>query len=345
LIVGFLLDRVRSRPIMAWSAFLVGAGDLFFAAAARDFASGFALRLLVGVVIGGLYLPALKHIADTIPPWRRGAATGIYVAVIVAAYAAPLFYVGLLAPQVGWRPTMVGVGVLEMAGAVVLALKVPSIPAPVRVPTGAGRYLTDVLRNDRARRTIVAYTGHNWELFGMWGWLAPFMVAALTTRGVSSEAAIAWGGLLAAGAIGLGGGVGAVFGGRISDRLGRARAAMMILALSLACSLGFGWLLRAPIVLLVAAGLLYGTVALADSPAYSANLMEVVPPQSLGGAFSFQMLTGWAATAVAPAAFGMMLDLLAPAGPLAQWGSAFGLMAIGPLVGMIALAPLRMKTG
>ncbi|HEV8338049.1 MAG TPA: MFS transporter [bacterium] len=345
LIVGFLLDRVRSRPIMAWSAFLVGAGDLFFAAAARDFTSGFALRLLVGVVIGGLYLPALKHIADTIPPWRRGAATGIYVAVIVAAYAAPLFYVGLLAPRVGWRPTMVGVGVLEMAGAVVLALKVPSIPAPVRVPTGAGRYLTDVLRNDRARRTIVAYTGHNWELFGMWGWLAPFMVAALTTRGVSSEAAIAWGGLLAAGAIGLGGGVGAVFGGRISDRLGRARAAMMILALSLACSLGFGWLLRAPIVLLVAAGLLYGTVALADSPAYSANLMEVVPPQSLGGAFSFQMLTGWAATAVAPAAFGMMLDLLAPAGPLAQWGSAFGLMAIGPLVGMIALAPLRMKTG
>jgi len=84
---------------------------------------------------------------------------------------------------------------------------------------------------------------------------------------------------------------------------------------------------------------------LADSPAYSANLMEVVPPQSLGGAFSFQMLTGWAATAVAPAAFGMMLDLFAPAGPLAQWGTAFGLMAIGPLVGVIALAPLRTKLG
>jgi len=345
LIVGFLLDRIRSKPIMAWSAFLVGAGDILFAAAARDFASGFALRLLVGVMIGGLYLPALKHIADTIPPWKRGAATGIYIAVIVAAYAAPLFYIGVLAPRVGWRPTMVGVGVLEMLGALVLAWKVPSIPAPARVSAGARRYLTDVLRNDRARRTIVAYTGHNWELFGMWGWLAPFMVAALTARGASSSAALSWGGLLAASAIGLGGGIGAIFGGRISDQLGRARAAMIILALSLICSLGFGWLLRAPIVLVVAAGLLYGTVVLADSPAYSANLMEVVPPQSLGGAFSFQMLTGWAATAVAPAAFGMMLDLFAPAGPLAQWGTAFGLMAIGPLVGVIALAPLRTKLG
>ncbi len=343
LVVGFLLDRIRSKPIMVWSALLVGAGDLLFAAAARDFSSGFALRLLVGVVIGGLYLPALKHIAETIPPTRRGAATGIYIAVIVAAYAAPLFYVGVLAPQIGWRPTIAGVGVLEMLGGVILAWRVPSVPAPARASAGAGRYLTDVLRNAPARRTIVAYTGHNWELFGMWGWLAPFMVAALTARGAGPTAALGWGGLLAAGAIGLGGSAGAIFGGRLADRLGRAQAAMLILALSLLCSLGFGWLLRAPIVLLAAAALLYGTVALADSPAYSANLMEVVPPQSLGGAFSFQMLTGWAATAAAPVAFGVVLDLFAAAGPATQWGSAFGLMAIGPLVGVIALAPLRTR--
>lgn len=343
LVVGFLLDRIRSKPIMVWSALLVGAGDLLFALAARDFGSGFALRLLVGILIGGLYLPALKQIAETIPPRQRGSATGIYIAVIVAAYAAPLFYVGVLAPRIGWRPTMAGVGVLELLGALVLAWKVPSVPAPARVPAGPGRYLTDVLRNALARRTIVAYTGHNWELFGMWGWLAPFMVVSLTARGSAPTAALAWGGLLAAGAIGLGGSIGAVYGGRLSDRLGRTQAAMLILVLSLLCSLGFGWLVRAPIALVFAAALLYGTVALADSPAYSANLMEVIPPHSLGGAFSFQMLTGWAATAAAPAAFGIMLDLMASADPRVQWGTAFGLMAIGPLVGVIALAPLRAR--
>ncbi|MGH2401058.1 MAG: MFS transporter, partial [bacterium] len=36
--VGFLLDRIRSKPIMVWSAALVGVGDLLFAFGAHDLA-------------------------------------------------------------------------------------------------------------------------------------------------------------------------------------------------------------------------------------------------------------------------------------------------------------------
>src|SRR3989441_12152586 len=38
--VGFLLDRIRSKPIMVWSAALVGVGDLLFALGARGFLTG-----------------------------------------------------------------------------------------------------------------------------------------------------------------------------------------------------------------------------------------------------------------------------------------------------------------
>ena len=345
-VVGFLLDRVRSKPIMAWSAGLVGIGDLLFAVGGRDFTSGFALRLLVGVLFGGLYLPALKQIAETVPLSRRGTATGIYIGTVVAAYAAPLFYVALLAPRIGWRLSMAGMGTLELLGALVMAWKVPSAPLPA-APQRAGlpRYVGDVLGNPSARRVILAYTGHNWELFGMWGWLAPFMVASLVARGSVQSHALAWGGMLAAGAIGLGGSIGAVAGGRLSDRLGRARAATVMLGLSLLCSTAFGWLFRAPIVLMTGVALLYGIVALADSPSYAASLMEAVPPHSLGGAFGLQMLTGWAATAVAPVALGVVLDLTraSQASPTAQWGWAFGLLALGPLIGIIALGPLRVR--
>jgi predicted MFS family arabinose efflux permease len=340
--IGFLLDRVRSKPVMATSAALVGLGDLIFAAAARDFSTGLALRMLVGIAIGGLYLPALKQIADTVPRARRGGATGVFIAAIVAAYALPLVYAGLLVPQIGWRPTMAAVGALELLGAVVMAWRVPTVPLPAPPgPAALSRYARDVLGNAPARRVILAYTGHNWELFGLWTWLAPFMVAALDAHGRGDRAVLAWGGLLAAAAIGGGGALGAVTGGRLSDRLGRARAARLVLAVSLACSLGFGWLATAPVVLLAAAALVYGTVSLADSPAYSAALMEVVPPRSLGGAFAVQMLLGWAATAASPAALGVVLDagsrlgLPAPA----RWGPAFGLLALGPLVGLVALAP------
>lgn len=342
--VGFLLDRVRSKPIMVWSAALVGVGDLLFALGARDVVSGLALRVLVGIVFGGLYLPALKQIAETIPIDRRGTATGIYIAVIVLAYAVPLYYVGLLAPRIGWRATMAGVGAVELLGALVMAWKVPSVPLPAMLKTlGPSRYVGDVLGNRPARRVILAYTGHNWELFGMWGWLTPFMVAMLLARGSIRSDALAWGGMLAAGAIGLGGAVGAVAGGRLSDRFGRAETATLMLSVSLLCSIVFGWLFGAPLVLLIGIALLYGVTSLADSPSYSAKLMEVVPPHSLGGAFSLQMLTGWTATALAPLAVGIVLDLTKAAGlsPSAQWGWAFVLLALGPLAGLIALIPLR----
>lgn len=342
--VGFLLDRMRSKPIMVWSAALVGVGDLLFAIGARDLVSGLALRVLVGIVFGGLYLPALKQIAETIPMDRRGAATGIYIAVIVLAYAVPLYYVGLLAPRIGWRATMAGVGAVELLGALVMAWKVPSVPLPAMLKTlGPSRYVGDVLGNRPARRVILAYTGHNWELFGMWGWLTPFMVAMLLARGSVRSDALAWGGMLAAAAIGLGGAVGAVAGGRLSDRFGRAETATLMLSVSLLCSIVFGWLFGAPLVLLIGIALLYGVTSLADSPSYSAKLMEVVPPHSLGGAFSLQMLTGWTATALAPLAVGIVLDLTKAAGlsPTAQWGWAFALLALGPLAGLIALIPLR----
>lgn len=343
--VGFLLDRLRSKPIMVISSAMVGVGDLLFALGARDFVSGFLLRLLAGALLGGLYLPALKHIAETTPRLQRGIATGIYVGVSVAAYAAPLLYVGLLAPSIGWRATMVAVGLAELLGAYVLARNVQDapLPAPAQERARFSRYVGDVLANPAARSVIVAYTGHNWELFGMWGWMGPFMVASLTSRGNSPHAALVMGGMLAAAVIGLGGIVGAVAGGRLSDRLGRPRAAVLMLGASLPCSLAFGWLFHAPLALVMAVGLVYGTVVLADSPAYSASLMELVPPRSLGGAFSIQMLFGWAATVVAPVAFGAILDLLRARSqePVLPWGAAFGLMALGPLVGLLALRPLK----
>ncbi len=341
--IGFLLDRMRSKPIMVWAAVLVGLGDLLFALAARDFWTGISLRLLTGISMGGLYLPALKHIAETIPRTRRGMATGLFIGVLDVGYAAALFYVGGLSTSIGWRMTMTGVGVAELVGAMVFARGVPALPLSSD-GRGSTRYLTDVLTNRPALRVIGAYTAHNWELFGMWGWTAPFMVALLQARGVSPAAALTWGGMLAAGAVGVGG-LGAVLGGRLSDRLGRARTARILLGMSFLCSATFGWLFHAPLALVLAVGLIYGFVVVGDSPSYSASLMELVPPRSLGGAFSLQMLFGWGVTAVSPAVFGATLDLTRHlhGSEMIRWGIAYGVLALPPLAGIMALRPLASR--
>jgi MFS family permease len=340
-VIGFLLDRVRIKPIMVWAAVLVGLGDVLFALAARDFWTGIGLRLLTGICMGGLYLPALKHIAETIPAAKRGMATGVFIGVLVVGYAGALFYVGGLATQIGWRSTIGVVGVAEVLGALVFARGVPAIPG---LPEGGqpSRYVADVLTNRPALRVIGAYTAHNWELFGMWGWTAPFMVALLRARGTGETSALTWGGILAAIAVAVGG-LGAASGGRLSDRIGRARAARALLGMSFLCSATFGWLFHAPLALIVVVSLIYGLVIVADSPAYSASLMELVPPRSLGGAFSLQMLFGWTVTAISPALFGATLDLTSQiqgGNEMIRWGIAYGVLAVAPLLGIAALWPL-----
>ena len=151
----------------------------------------------------------------------------------------------------------------ELVAAYLLARAVQDAPLPVPPQERArfSRYVGDVLANPAARSVIVAYTGHNWELFGMWGWMGPFMIASLTARGSSLHAAWVLGGMLAAAVIGVGGTIGAVAGGRLSDRLGRPRAAALMLGASLPCSLAFGWLFNAPLAIVVAVGLVYGTAS------------------------------------------------------------------------------------
>jgi MFS family permease len=342
--IGFLLDRVRIKPIMVWAAVLVSLGDMLFALAARDFWTGISLRLLTGICMGGLYLPALKHIAETIPTAKRGMATGIFIGVLVVGYTGALFYVGGLSTQIGWRWTMAVVGAAEIVGALVFERGVPAIP---QLAEGGrpSRYISDVFTNRPALRVIAGYTAHNWELFGMWGWTAPFMVALLRARGTGEASALTWGGILAAIAIGMGG-VGAAFGGRLSDRIGRARAARVLLGMSSLCSAIFGWLFHAPLALVVAVGLIYGIVVVADSPSYSASLMELVPPRSLGGAFSLQMLFGWTVTAISPAVFGASLDLTRQTqdgNEMIRWGIAYGVLALAPLLGIAALWPLARR--
>jgi len=344
--IGFLLDRVRIKPIMVWAAVLVGLGDVLFALGARDFWSGISLRLLTGICMGGLYLPALKHIAEAIPATKRGMATGTFIGVLVVGHAGALFYVGGLATQIGWRLTMALVGVAEILGALVVAQGVPAIP---RLPEGGqpSRYITDVLTNRPALRVIGAYTAHNWELFGMWGWTAPFMVTLLRARGTGEAAALTWGGILAAIAVAIGG-LGAAVGGRLSDRIGRARSARVLLGMSFLCSATFGWLFHAPLALIVAVSLIYGIAVVADSPAYSTSLMELVPPRSLGGAFSLQMLFGWTVTAISPAVFGATLDFSGQfhsVNEMVRWGIAYGVLAVPPLLGIAALRPLARREG
>ena len=133
--------------------------------------------------------------------------------------------------------------------------------------------------------------------------------------------------------------VASVLAGVLADRFGRTPVIFAMASLSAACSLVFGWLLGAPIPLVVAVGLLYGFAALGDSPIYSTAITEVVAPAYRGSALALRSITGYGAGAVAPLVFGAILDWYG-ARTTGAWGWAFvslGIAGAGAVVSVIAL--------
>ena len=156
------------------------------------------------------------------------------------------------------------------------------------------------------------------------------MLAAL---GLSSVESAAEGGKWAALMAGLGT-VGVWLGGWLSDRWGRARAAISIATMSGCISLAFGWLAAARWELLLIVGCVYGLLVAADSGVYSTAVTELAPSEQLGSAQAAQAFLGFLATALAPIAAGIVLDFGG------GYGGAFTMAGVIGLAGALVLLPL-----
>jgi MFS family permease len=143
------------------------------------------------------------------------------------------------------------------------------------------------------------------------------------------------------------GGFSTCIAGVLSDRIGRTRTASTIMIISATFSLGFGWLLGLPPVILVVVGIAYSFFVVAETPVLSTGLTELAPPHAVGAAMGFQTLVGFLAATASPTVFGWVLDRTNPGqgdGPT-NWGWAFLVLGLGALVGPLALSIVRRLPG
>jgi MFS family permease len=108
------------------------------------------------------------------------------------------------------------------------------------------------------------------------------------------------------------------------------------MAASGACALGIGFLYGGPPVFVLGLAIVWGITVVADSPQFSAAVSELAPPGTAGSALSLQTAVGFVLTATTILSVGA-LDPDDGAG----WRIAFGSLALGPLVGVIAMWRLR----
>ena len=81
-----------------------------------------------------------------------------------------------------------------------------------------------------------------------------------------------------------------------------------------------------------------GVTVIADSAQFSAAVSELSPPGTAGSALSLQTAVGFVFTAVTI----VLVGVIAPADG-GGWGLAFGLLALGPVVGSLSMWLLRRR--
>jgi len=338
-IVGFIADHFGAKRAYIATGVAACMSPWAFVLFADGFWSAVWLHAFTGLCQGGTYTPALALINDHVERSRRGRAMGFLIAGSSAGYAICLGVAGLALQFTDWRGALAAVAVLPVVSWVTGVFVLKGTPNTIH-PRPAGESLLASLpavwRNRRGMLSIWSYTFHNWELLGLWAWLPAFLTAALIFHGHENPAALA---LMFAALTYVANIAGSIVGGTMADRWGRIQTILTWSCVSLALSFSIGWLIAAPLFLLVTLACLYNFAGIADSSTHSTVLAESVPPHYLGVAYAVRSVIGFGAGVISPVVFGWALDASGQ-----SWGIAWAMLGLGALLGPVCTYRLR-KTG
>lgn len=335
MLFSWLADRIGARRVFMMSGVASAVTAMAFSLFARSYLSGLVLYTLASLSAGGTYTTMIMLFADRYQPERRGAAVGWFIASGSLGYALSLALTGLTLPLGGYPLAFLvsaSALVVGMAVATVALRGTPNVVHPRREGHAFG---TEVLKNRETMLLIGGYTAHSWELLGMWAWAPAFLAASFALSGARALESVQRGAYAAA-SFNLMGLVASSSMGRLSDRLGRRTVLIACAGVSTLCSFMWGWMVAWPAVAVLAVGAVYSFSALGDSPVLSTAVTETVKPAYLGTALALRSLLGFGAGAIAPLAFGALLDATNPAGATAtEWGWPFVALGVGGLIATV----------
>ena len=322
-----LPDIIAPRKLMAAAAALAAFANLSLLLA-PSVAALFVARFVTGMALAGVYPPALKLIST----WfvrGRGTALGAVIGALTLGSASPHLVRGLF-DHVDWRVVVCVASVATALGAAMLGVFAREGPTPFSRATFDPRQIGAVLRNRPLALANIGYFGHMWELYAMWGWFLAFVAAAPPSLGVPDAKTAS---LITFAVIGVGL-FGAVLGGVLADRIGRTATAAGMLAVSGFCALTIGLVYDGPTWAFALLALIWGVSVVGDSAQFSAMATEVSDQRYVGTALALQLGVGFALTIGS-------IRLTPDIAQIIGWRWSFSFLALGPLVGLVAMILLR----
>ena len=324
-----LADRLRVHVLVGISALGAAATTAAVALLVDTIGLAVALRFLTGIALAGVYPPMLKVMASWFDR-GRGFALGVLVGALTLGSAVPQLLNSIA--TLPWRGVLLVSAALAAAGGAVALAAVRSGPLAGATPPLDPGYALRVFRERGPLLANLGYFGHMWELYAMWTWIPAYLTASFARDGTweGSRTAV---GLVAFATIGLAGVVGCLVGGRLGDRLGRARVAGWAMRVSATCCLLAALVFGLPPVVVVPVLLVWGASVIADSGLFSTCVTQVVDRRYVGTALTVQTAVGFLLTVVTINAVPYVVDAVG-------WRGAVALLALGPVAGAVAMARL-----
>jgi sugar phosphate permease len=186
--IGYFTDRLGSRRVIGYSSFIAAAGCFLFALAPSV---GWAAvgRALIGIGVGGVYVPSLKALASWFGPQAFAGLLGLFLAIGNLGGVIATTPLAWAAGTWGWRTTF------HLIGAVTLLLALLNLfgtrdPAPQ--PQTAASAVPGVPHGGLGSDILHVIASRNFWLcgllfFGVYGtmltlqglWATPFLMSAL----------------------------------------------------------------------------------------------------------------------------------------------------------------------
>ncbi len=335
-----LADTIPSRHYFAAAALLAALSNAAVAVV-PGYAWALPFRFLTGLFLAGVYPPAMKMIATWFRS-GRGFAIGAIVGALTVGKAMPYLYQAVRG--LDHRSVILAASGGCVLAALLVGLAYRDGPEPFDRRPFSWSLVGTVVRHRETRLVIAGYLGHMWELYAMWSLIAVFLLESFALPGTGAGEVAGTGagtgtGVLVRSAAGAfviiaAGGLGSVLAGAWADRLGRECVTIWAMAASGTCALLAGWLLAAPAWLVMTVGIVWGTTIVADSAQFSAIVTEVAPRHAVGTALTLQTSLGFGLTALS-------IPLTIEVQQRSGWAAAFGMLAVGPALGIVAMVRLR----
>ena len=324
-----MADRIDPRRFFMVSALVAAGANAALLVVEPGSPAAYVARFVTGMCMAGIYPVGMKMAGS----WAKGD-LGLLVAILVGALA-----LGSASPHLinsfgglDWRFT-VGMtsSVALLAGVGINFVRL----GPNRGSSPPFRLdnLTLAFRSKALRLANFGYLGHMWELYAMWAWIGIFLLASfeLNSGGYDPESAARFATFLV---MGVGGVIGCLAAGWLADRVGRTHVTMGAMAVSGVSAVATGALFGAHPVLLVTVCFVWGVSVVADSAQFSASVAELSDRDLVGTMLTVQTCAGFLLTLLTIHVVPLLVDA-------AGWFGAFSFLAIGPALGVWAMARLR----